>query len=374
MIFLAIGLKTFLTESSKARVLLFVALQIVSMGTIATALAVFWEWGGFCIDVLNVSSPAAIWAEWMACGPLLIFITVTIVDKPTISAMDLFMMGSFWVCLATGFFIIIPMEKALGQFWLIVSCVTYIPVLYLPFYEAGHLYFQQIKEGGLTAAREFKMFSDRFAMQRNLAIVLTIVLPLYTVNYLLAMYHVIDYLQTNAVYQILSVLTKGLFAAVTMDIHADMLIKAELREEQRANEARRAFMKYLFHEVRTPLNSLTMGIDMLKMSDSLHAEEKEYLVMMTGATEFMSDTLNNVLNMHKIEEGKLELDQAPFSVVESVNKVVSALHGMTAGKAIHMVKDFAANVPALVTGDRYRVEHIISNLISNAVKFRYHLL
>ena len=53
-----------------------------------------------------------------------------------------------------------------------------------------------------------------------------------------------------ALYQILSVLTKGLFAAVTMDMHADLLIKFELREEQRANEARRAFMKYLFHEVR----------------------------------------------------------------------------------------------------------------------------
>ena len=123
-------------------------------------------------------------------------------------------------------------------------------------------------------------------------------------------------------------------------------------------------------QVRTPLNSLTMGIDMLKMSDSLHTEEKEYLVMMTGATEFMSDTLNNVLNMHKIEEGKLELDQAPFSIMESVNKVVSALHGMTAGKNIVMVKDYAANVPTMISGDRYRVEHIISNLISNAVKFR----
>ena len=113
-----------------------------------------------------------------------------------------------------------------------------------------------------------------------------------------------------------------------------------------------------------------MGIDMLKMSDALHTEEKEYLVMMTGATEFMSDTLNNVLNMHKIEEGKLELDQTPFSIIESVNKVVSALHGMTAGKGLVMVKDYAVNVPAVISGDRYRVEHIISNLISNAVKFR----
>ena len=137
----------------------------------------------------------------MACGPLLIFITVTIVDKPAIGVMDLFMMGSFWVCLATGFFIIIPSDIALGQFWLAVSCITYIPVLYLPFYEAGHTYFQTLKDGDMTRLREFKMFTERFAMQRNLAMVLTIVLSLYTVSYLLGMYHAIDYLQTNAVYK-----------------------------------------------------------------------------------------------------------------------------------------------------------------------------
>ena len=60
-------------------------------------------------------------------------------------------------------------------------------------------------------------------------------------------------------------------------------------------------MKYLFHEVRTPLNSLTMGIDMLKLSENLMPAEREYLDVMAGATEFMSDTLNNVLNLHKIE-------------------------------------------------------------------------
>ena len=109
---------------------------------------------------------------------------------------------------------------------------------------------------------------------------------------------------------------------------------------------------------------------MLKMSNSHTNEENEYLMMMTGATEFMSDTLNNVLNVQKIEEGTLELEQAPFSILESVNKVLSALHGMTASKAIVTIKDYAANVPTIVNGDRYRVEHIISNLISNAVKFR----
>jgi hypothetical protein len=91
-----------------------------------------------------------------------------------------------------------------------------------------------------------------YAKRYNLVMWLTIVLPLYTVNYLFALFGTIDAAQTIVIYQILSVLTKGLFAAATMDIHMDLLSSAEklLVEEQRANDARRAFMKYIFHEVR----------------------------------------------------------------------------------------------------------------------------
>ena len=74
-----------------------------------------------------------------------------------------------------------------------------------------------------------------------------------------------------------------------------------MRANERINEARRAFMKYLFHEVRTPLNSLTMGVDMLKLSDTLDPHEKKYLEVMTGAMEYMSDTMDNVINIQKIE-------------------------------------------------------------------------
>jgi len=56
----------------------------------------------------------------------------------------------------------------------------------------------------------------------------------------------------------------------------------DVRADVRINEARREVIKYLFHEVRTPLNSLTMGVDMLKMSDTLEPDEKEYLELMTG--------------------------------------------------------------------------------------------
>ena len=135
MIFIVLSLKIVQVGQTKSRIPLLVALQIVLMGLISNILLAFWDWGGVCIDVLNVASPGIVWGEWFACGPLLIFITVTIVDKPTLTKVDWFLMISFFVCLVCGFLIIIPSDKRVGEFWLAMSCLTYLPLLYLPFYD-----------------------------------------------------------------------------------------------------------------------------------------------------------------------------------------------------------------------------------------------
>jgi len=195
MIWSALAIKISLMGPSKARSVMFVALNIVSMGMIATVLAVVYEWGGVCVDMLNVASPAAIWAEWIACGPLLIFITVTVVDKAALSQTDLFLMVSFWVCLVCGYFIMIPSSLIVGEFWLFVSFLTYIPVLYLPFYDMR----QGLSKAAVDAMElhELQMVTERFAKQRDLSIWLTIVLPLYTVFYLMQWYNYLDYLQVR---------------------------------------------------------------------------------------------------------------------------------------------------------------------------------
>ena len=64
-------------------------------------------------------------------------------------------------------------------------------------------------------------------------------------------------------------------------------------------------MKYIFHELRSPLNSLTIGIEVLEKSDGLREGDLESLGVMKVASTFMNDTLNNVLNIQKIEEGKI---------------------------------------------------------------------
>ena len=83
----------------------------------------------------------------------------------------------------------------------------------------------------------------------------------------------------------------------------------------------------------------------------------------------MSDTLEDVLSMQKIEEGKLKLDFSPFLVEEAVTKVLSSFYSAAVIKNLTLLKDIPENVPKCVMGDKIRVEQVMGNLLSNAIKF-----
>lgn len=194
-----------------------------------------------------MGSPGAIWAEWTSAGPLLIYITVTIIDKPSLTATDWFLIITFYVCLITGFLIIPQQPVGLEQFWLFISCITYVPCLFLPWYSKNSA-FNFKREQPLAADGDFtEVVGDRYTQQQNLAMWLTIIMPLFTVNYLAATWGGIDVPTTIVIYQLLSVCTKALFSAATMDAHLDLIRDAESRlieHENRVNAARRAFMRW----------------------------------------------------------------------------------------------------------------------------------
>ena len=99
LIWLALLIK-FIHANELETVPYLISLNIVSMGTIAALLYVVFDWGGgICIDTIGVASPAAVWGDWMACGPLLVFITLTLVDKPELIRMDYSFIGTFFLSL-----------------------------------------------------------------------------------------------------------------------------------------------------------------------------------------------------------------------------------------------------------------------------------
>ena len=164
--------------------------------------------------------------------------------------------------------------------------------------------------------------------------------------------------------------TKIIFISMVMTSHVEVLYMLFVLELH-LNAAKRSFLRYIMHEVRVPLNSITMGIGLLEESHHLSGEDRESLLMMKGATSFMQETLNDILCMQKIEEGKLELIYAPFRPADAVQVVRSVLQGSLAQKRIQLYTLVYDDVPEYVIGDRFRIEHVLANLLSNAIKFSH---
>jgi CheY-like chemotaxis protein/two-component sensor histidine kinase len=108
-----------------------------------------------------------------------------------------------------------------------------------------------------------------------------------------------------------------------------------------------------------------MGVDLLGLSSNITGAERKPLNMMRAALEFISDTIDNVLNLQKMEEGKFNLEMAPFSFKDCIDNLFLIFNGFAAKKNISLnLKIFPR-----VIGDSHRILHVIGNLLSNAIKF-----
>ena len=194
-------------------------------------------------------------------------------------------------------------------------------------------------------------------------------MPLFPVIYVMAFFSLIDPPQTIVLFQVLSLVVKGLFAVLQDMNDALTSVESALSREQQANESRRAFLKYLFHEVRTPLNSLVIGVEVLQSRCQTDSEATESLQMMRAACQFMSSTLNDVLSMQRIEDGKFKLDMQPFAFSDVIETVFATFSGAALGQGVSLSSVLSPDVPARLLGDRFRLEHVLANLLSNAVKF-----
>lgn len=136
-----------------------------------------------------------------------------------------------------------------------------------------------------------------------------------------------------------------------------------------SNQAKSVFLANISHELRTPLNSIDGFIHLMLRQDNLNHEQTLYLQTIRKSSAHLLALINDVLDFSKIDAGKLELETAPFDLEESIFDVMDMLSPLAAQKQIDMAFYYADNVPKHVIGDALRVKQILTNLISNAIKF-----
>ena len=136
-----------------------------------------------------------------------------------------------------------------------------------------------------------------------------------------------------------------------------------------SNQAKSVFLANISHELRTPLNSIDGFIHLLLRQDNLSNDQSLYLQTIRKSSAHLLALINDVLDFSKIDAGKLELETAPFDLEEAIFDVMDMLSPLAAQKQIDMAFYFTDTVPKHVIGDALRVKQILTNLISNAIKF-----
>jgi len=137
---------------------------------------------------------------------------------------------------------------------------------------------------------------------------------------------------------------------------------------EKANSAQKLFLRFIFHEVRVPFHSLLLGLEFL--ANELEREQhKDVVDTLIQSAEMMERTINDVLLLSRLEDGKLELEAAPFSVEEMVVSTVNSFKHMSAQQDVKLETEVDSALPLSLMGDRHRVSQILANLVSNAIKF-----
>ncbi len=145
-------------------------------------------------------------------------------------------------------------------------------------------------------------------------------------------------------------------------------LRRAIADAQSANRAKGDFLANVSHELRTPLNAV-IGMTDLCLEEELSDDVRENLTIARESASMLLRLLNDLLDFSKIEAGHFELETSPFRLRTSLDEVLKALSLRAHEKGLELALQVHPEVPDILLGDPTRLEQVISNLISNAIKF-----
>lgn len=138
------------------------------------------------------------------------------------------------------------------------------------------------------------------------------------------------------------------------------------------NRLKAVFMANMSHELRTPLNAIIGISSLLQLEESLNPEQKDLVEIIRNSGEELLALVENVLDFSGIESGMIRLDARPFDLCSCIRSAIMMHTCAASAKDLHLACQIDDDIPAIVVGDRRRLEQILRGLLENAIKFTDH--
>lgn len=177
------------------------------------------------------------------------------------------------------------------------------------------------------------------------------------------------YLQTmDEFYQHVDTATKDLQQSLELIESKNVNLIMDKRKAEEELKQKSMLITSLSHEIRTPMNGI-IGFANILLESSLSPMSRDHVKTIKSSAKDLLEILNNILDYSKINAGKLKLDAIPFDIRNCVDDVLTLLAPNAHKKGLDLIPSTHLDVPQTMVGDPIRIKQIISNLVSNAIKF-----
>jgi PAS domain S-box-containing protein len=158
--------------------------------------------------------------------------------------------------------------------------------------------------------------------------------------------------------------------AIDISKEKEMVLRLEqaCADAEAATRAKSEFLANMSHEIRTPMNGITGTISLLRDSGAT-AQQREHFDTIQSCGDSLLQLINDILDLSKIEAGKLTLEQIPFNAETLVHDTIAVISPTAQAKGLKVFQRCGPGLPEAVLGDPLRLRQILLNLLSNAVKF-----